>query len=51
MTTPKTDSIMNFGQVIGSSGSFETGMNITIFESNLTIFFLANSIKNNIPKK
>jgi len=39
MATPKTEYIMNFNQVIGSPGTFETGMDITIFESKLTIFF------------
>lgn len=51
MTTPKTDSIMNFNQVIGSPGTFKTGMDITIFETKLTNFFLANSIENNIQKR
>lgn len=51
MTTPKTDSIMNFSQVIGSPGTFETGMDITIFESKLTNFFMANSIENKIQKR
>jgi len=36
MATPKTEFIMNFNQVIGSLGTFETGRDITIFESKLT---------------
>jgi len=39
MATPKTESIMNFNQVIVSPGTFETVMDITIFESKLTNFF------------
>jgi hypothetical protein len=42
---------MNFNQVIGSPGTFATGMDITNFESKLTNFFLANTIENNIQKK
>lgn len=33
---------MNFNQIIGSLGTFETGMGITIFESKLNNFVLAN---------
>ncbi|XP_060881602.1 uncharacterized protein LOC132953072 [Metopolophium dirhodum] len=51
MTSTKTEPIMNLNQVIGSPGTFETGMDITIFESKLTNFFLANSIENNIQKR
>ncbi|KAF0755752.1 Uncharacterized protein FWK35_00017595 [Aphis craccivora] len=52
MATPKTESIMNFNQVIVSPGTFETVMDITIFESKLTnFFFLANRIENNIQKR
>ncbi|KAF0706188.1 Uncharacterized protein FWK35_00029568, partial [Aphis craccivora] len=42
---------MNFNQVIGSPGTFETGMDITILEAKLTNFFFANTIENNIQKR
>jgi len=50
MATPKTESIMNFNQVIGSPGTFETGMYITIFEAKLTNFFWQMQL-NTISKK
>lgn len=51
MSSSKEDIKMNLNQIIGSPGTFETGMDITIFESKLTNFFLANSIANAIQKR
>jgi hypothetical protein len=42
---------MNFNQIIGSPGTFKSGMDIIIFKSILTNFFLTNSIENNNQKK
>ncbi|XP_050524295.1 uncharacterized protein K02A2.6-like [Daktulosphaira vitifoliae] len=46
-----TKPTVSFNQVIGTSGAFELGMNITIFESKLTNFFLKNGIENEVQKK
>jgi len=34
--------ITQFHNIIGSPGTFESGNDITIFESRLTIFFITN---------
>lgn len=36
---------MTFGRVVGSPGVFDKGMDVGVFESKLTNFFLANSIE------
>ena len=42
---------MNFNQVIGSLGTLETGMDITIFESKLTKFFCQIQSKTTFKKE
>lgn len=45
------NNIKNFNQVIGLPGMFETGMDITIYESKLNNLFLENSIESDIKKR
>jgi len=43
--------ITQFHNIIGSPGTFESGNDITIFESRLTHFFVANGISNKVQKR
>ncbi|XP_050529608.1 uncharacterized protein LOC126899076 [Daktulosphaira vitifoliae] len=46
-----TKPTVSFNEVIGTPGIFEQGMDVTIFESKLTNFFLAIGIENEVKKK
>lgn len=46
--TDNKNNLINFNQIIGSPRMFEMGMDITIFESKLNNFFLANDIQKRI---
>lgn len=49
--TDNKNTKMNFNQVIDSLGTFEKGVDITIFKPKLNNVFQENTISNDIQKK